>query len=142
MPDADIIAFLNLMLTCERAGAKALRHFQQDAPPPSLAAGLPQLFADEARYCAELSRHIRRLNGEPTGETGAFLAKILAAPDWPARLDLLIRGQAWVARKIAETLPAVLDPPLRAFLEEMHQTHLANVAAAEQIAGSLAVSSC
>jgi nitronate monooxygenase len=137
MPDTDIVAFLNLMLTCERAGAKALRHFEQDAPPPPLAAGLPALFADETRYCADLSRHIRRLDGEPTGETGAFLDKILAAPDWPARLDLLIRGQAWVARKIAETLPVVEDPPLRAFLEEMHQTHLINVAAVEQIAGRL-----
>lgn len=136
---SDILDFLNLMLECERAGAKALRHFTDDSPPGPLAVALPDLFRDEARYCGGLSKHIVRLGGAPTSRTGDFLDKILAAPDWPSRLDLLVRGQRWVARRIEERLPSVDDPDLKDFLEEMHSTHLVNVAEAQRIAESLGV---
>lgn len=135
---SDIIAFLDLMLECERAGAKALRRFEQMTPPEIVAKALPHLFDDEARYCAGLARQITRLGGLPGGRTGDFLEKILAAGDWPARLDLLVRGQRWVARRIEEQIPSVADPELKAFLNEMHATHLANVAEAARIAEALA----
>ena len=123
----EIIAFLNLLLECERAGAKALRHFQTQQPPPALAAALPELTRDEARYCAGLTQQIKRLGGEPSRATGDFLATILAAEGWPARLDLLIRGQRWVARRIAERRPGLQDAELSAFLAEMEQTHWMNL---------------
>lgn len=59
-----IIAFLDLMQECERAGAKALRSFEQMAPPNIVAQALPRLSGDEARYCAGLSRQICRLGGQ------------------------------------------------------------------------------
>ena len=129
----EILGFLNLMLECERAGAKALRLFTYSAPPPVLAKALPGLFRDEARYCAGLSKQITRLGGAPTKRTGDFLAKITAAEGWPARLDLLVRGQRWVARRIEERLPKIDDEELKSFLAEMHSTHLVNVAEAERI---------
>ncbi|PKU24861.1 DUF6306 domain-containing protein [Telmatospirillum siberiense] len=55
---SDVIAFLDLMLECERAGAKALRQFERMTPPEIVAGALPRLFGDEARYCAGLSRQI------------------------------------------------------------------------------------
>lgn len=135
---SDVLAFLDLLLECERAGAKALRRFEGMAPPEAVARALPRLFGDEARYCAGLSAQIVRLGGHPSRRTGDFLEKIRAAGDWPARLDLLVRGQRWVARRIAERLPAIGDPELAAFLDEMHRTHLANVAEAQAIADGLA----
>jgi len=132
----DTIAFLNLLLECERAGAKALRHFQTLAPAPRLAEALPALVGDEARYCAGLTQQITRLGGTPSRATGEFLETIRAAEDWPKRLDLLIRGQRWVAKRIAEKLPTYDDAELVDFLTEMHATHLVNVAAAEELAAT------
>ena len=133
----DIIDFLNLMLECERAGAKALRTFQSQDPPPPLAAALPGLTGDEARYCAGLTGHIKRLGGTPSRRTGDFLATILGTEGWPARLDLLVRGQNWVAKRIAERLGQIDDGELVAFLTEMHATHVVNVDAARAIARDL-----
>jgi hypothetical protein len=136
--DNDTIAFLNLLLECERAGAKALRHFQTLEPPPAQAAALPALVGDEARYCAGLTRNISRLGGTPSRQTGEFLDTVRAAEGWPARLDLLVRGQRWVAKRIAERLPAISDAELAAFLTEMHSTHLVNVAQAQDLATGIA----
>jgi len=133
----DTIAFLNLMLECERAGAKALRAFQTQDPPTVLAGALPGLTGDEARYCAGLTRHITRLGGVPSRITGEFFETVLAAAGWPARLDLLVRGQRWVAKRIAERLPTVTDAELAEFLTEMHATHLVNVDAAQTIADAI-----
>jgi len=133
----DIIGFLNVLLECERAGAKALRHFQSEAAPSPLAEALPALTKDEARYCAGLSRHITRLGGAPSPKTGEFFDTILAAEGWPTRLDLLVRGQRWVAKRIAERLPSIADAELAAFLTEMHATHLVNVAEAQNIAAAI-----
>lgn len=133
----EIIAFLNLLLECERAGAKALRHFQTQQPPPALAAALPDLTRDEARYCAGLTDQIKRLGGVPSRATGDFLTSILATEGWPARLDLLIRGQRWVAKRIAERRPGLQDAELAAFLAEMEQTHWINVEMAAQFLAAI-----
>ncbi len=135
---SEMMDFLNLMLECERAGCKALGSFQTLAPPAALALALPTLVGDEARYCAGLTRHISRLGGTPSPRTGAFFETIAAAEGWIARLDLLIRGQMWVAKRIAERLPGVADAELSVFLTEMHATHLVNVAAAQKITALVA----
>ncbi len=134
----DLLDFLNLMLECERAGAKALRLFELEEAPPALARALPALARDEARYCVLLSREITRLGGTPSSATGDFFAAITALPDWPARLDLLVRGQAWVARRLAERLEHIADPDLKASLREMHATHLVNVTEAQRLALEIA----
>ncbi|HVI50819.1 MAG TPA: DUF6306 domain-containing protein [Candidatus Sulfotelmatobacter sp.] len=133
----DTVAFLNMLLECERAGAKALRHFQTQDPPPVLAASLPALTKDEARYCAGLTRHITRLGGVPSPRTGGFLETVLAAEGWGARLDLLVRGQRWVAKRIAERMETVEDAELATFLIEMHDTHLLNIAEVQDIASAV-----
>jgi hypothetical protein len=131
---ADTIDFLNLMLECERAGCKALARFEHEDPPPALARALPALVSDEARYCAGLTKHITRFGGIPSRRTGEFFDTVIAAEGWAARLDLLVRGQRWVAKRIGERLPGVADSELSAFLTEMHATHLVNVAEAQKLA--------
>lgn len=131
---SDTVAFLNLLLECERAGAKALRFFQTQEPPTALAKALPELTRDEARYCAGLTQHITRLGGTPSRRTGDFLETIRAAEGWTRRLDLLVRGQRWVAKRISERMTSIEDAELAAFLTEMQTTHLVNVAEAENIA--------
>ena len=133
----EILALLDLLLECERAGAKALRFFAGDAPPREAEPLIAAQMQDEARYAAGIAVHIRRLGGRPSRRTGAFFAKAKARAGWAARLDLLVRGQRWVETRIRESLPLVDDPDLRAFLTEMADTHRTNVAAVEALARSL-----
>jgi hypothetical protein len=82
---------------------------------------------DEARFCAMLSRHIRRLGGSPSAATGAFYGKLVAlAPsgDWQGLLD---RGQSWVVRRLDAMLPRIGDEALHADLTAMRDVHLRNI---------------
>jgi hypothetical protein len=134
----ETLALLNLLLECERAGAKALRFFAGDRPPAAAEALIAAQLRDEARYAAGLGRHIRRLGGRASSRTGEFFAKAKARPGWPARLELLVRGQSWVESRVRESLPLVADTDLAAFLAEMADTHKQNVAAAAALKDALA----
>ena len=72
--------------------------------------------ADEARWCAMLSRQIRRLGGTPSRKCGAFRGKAMAIADPIERLAFLNRGQAWVVRKLVELMRRVRDDALHADL--------------------------
>ena len=133
----ETLALLDLLLECERAGAKALRFFAGDQPPAAAGALIAAQAGDEARYAAGLVREIRRLGGKPSGRTGDFFAKAKARQGWPARLDLLVRGQRWVEARIRERLPLIADGALASFLEGMADTHRVNIAAAEALLAAL-----
>jgi hypothetical protein len=56
-----------------------------------------------------LASLIHDLNAKPSDKTGAFVDKIRVLDNLDDKIQLLIRGQAWVARKIKEfrfNLPA------------------------------------
>jgi len=100
-----------------------------------LAPLLQEVARDEARYCAMLTRHILRLGGTPHTRTGAFCDKLRDAPTLERKLDLLDRGQGWVARKLREALQKIDDPMLYTDLREMADTHDRNIAACKEFAG-------
>jgi len=130
----DLVALLNELLEAERAGARLLADWMAEAPAGSpLYESLKAVQRDEAENCALLIRHLREAGAEPTMATGAFYGKALAIRDWRARLDFLNRGQGWVAKRIAAALPDLPDSPARAMLEEMHASHVANIAACEAL---------
>ena len=52
---------------------------------------------------------------------------------WRERLEFLNRGQRWVARRIAEALPRITPSGAKSALQEMHESHLANIALCEQL---------
>jgi hypothetical protein len=104
----ELIAALNELLEAERAGTKiALASI--DAAGPGYAALMRRLREDEARWCAMLSRQVRRLDGAPSRKTGAFYRKAMAVAQPSARLALLNRGQGWVVRKLEALTPRVRD---------------------------------
>jgi nitronate monooxygenase len=74
---------------------------------------------------------IRAAGGEPSSKTGAFREKVMALDTIESRLELLNRGQGWVAKRIDELLPSVTDPGFQAELVEMRERHHANIAACE-----------
>jgi 5-formyltetrahydrofolate cyclo-ligase len=138
MSAEEAIGLLNVLLEAERAGAKVLAAFlhdyERDTPAWRQVAAVQR---DEAGNCVILIDLIRRLGGAPSAATGDFLGKALAVEGRAARLRFLNRGQAWVARKIAEALPNVKEDFLRSALSAMHESHLLNIEACEALEETL-----
>jgi 5-formyltetrahydrofolate cyclo-ligase len=138
MAAVEVIALLNVLLEAERAGAKVLASFLEDYPRDTPAwRRLAAVQRDEANNCAILIDLVRRVGGAPSVVTGDFLGKALAVEGRAARLQFLNRGQAWVARKIAEALPGIQEGFVRAALSAMHESHLLNIEACEALEETL-----
>ena len=134
MTRAELGALLNELLEAERAGARLLSAWMAEAAPGSvLYQRLRDVQRDEARNCAVLIHHLLDAGALPSGLTGEFYDKGLRVHDWEARLALLNRGQAWVARRIAAALPRLGPSATRDALQEMHDSHLANIARCEAL---------
>jgi hypothetical protein len=122
---------LNELLEAERAGARVALASAKAPADPAYAALMQAVRADEARWCAMLSRQIRRLGGTPSRRTGAFYGKAMAIAEPRDRLAFLDRGQAWVVRKLEELGPRVTDEALGRDLAEMLASHRDNIDRAE-----------
>ncbi|HEX2812344.1 MAG TPA: DUF6306 domain-containing protein [Sphingopyxis sp.] len=126
-PRDEIMAALNELLEAERAGARVALGSVGDAVSADHAAMMRTVRADEARWCAMLSRQIRRLGGTPSRKCGAFRGKAMAIADPIERLAFLNRGQAWVVRRLAELMRRVRDDALHADLRDMLESHKVNI---------------
>jgi hypothetical protein len=128
MNDKELGELLNQLLEAERAGAKLLAAWLDELPAQSpLFVPLRDVQRDEARNCAVLIECLRGADVKPSARTGEFYTKGLAIQDWRERLEFLNRGQIWVGRRIAAALPRVPAPAARAVLQEMHDSHFANI---------------
>jgi nitronate monooxygenase len=128
MNQDEYVRLLKLLLEAERAGAKLLAAYARELPPGAAAlAALESVQRDEARNCAVLIHYLLEAGAEPSTATGDFYRKGLAIQDWHERLEFLNRGQAWVARRIAEALPRLDPSPARKALQDMHESHLVNI---------------
>lgn len=126
-PRDEIVAALNELLEAERAGARVALASVGDAVSADHAAMMRLVRADEARWCAMLSRQIRRFGGTPSRKCGAFRGKAMAIANPIERLAFLNRGQAWVVRKLAELMRRVRDDALHADLRDMLESHRVNI---------------
>jgi uncharacterized protein DUF6306 len=126
LPDAELAERLNALLEAERAGAKVLLALMREHP--EAAAALAPVQRDEGRYAGLLTRLVRGLGAEASTRTGDFVGKVLALDGLKARLELLNRGQAWVAKRIDEILPRLRDEGMHAELGEMRDRHRQNIA--------------
>jgi 5,10-methenyltetrahydrofolate synthetase len=130
----ELASVLNTLLEAERAGAKVIAAFLME---PALDArsreSLLRIQRDESRNCATLITLLRRINATPSRATGNFLQMALAIEGIPARLAFLNRGQAWVARRIAEVLPRIADPRITEDLRVMQRSHVTNIGVCEAV---------
>ncbi|MGH8629328.1 MAG: DUF6306 domain-containing protein [Burkholderiales bacterium] len=118
-------------------GRKGRRSDERASSGAQTRTALREIARDEARFCAMLVRHIARLGGTPSRLTGAFYEKLAALERLDERLDLLNRGQGWVARRLREALPRIVDEPLRADLQEMLDVHQRNIERCTQLRQAL-----
>lgn len=130
----ELAELLNTLLEAERAGAKVLSAFlDQLELGQRERSELHRIQRDESRNCAiliDLLQHLGRPRSEATGD---FLERALALQGARPRLEFLNRGQAWVARRIAAALPRIGDARVRAAMQAMHDSHLANIGACEAL---------
>lgn len=99
-PNTSLSDFYNLLLEAERAGVAVLGELVLQTDEPQLLALIKKFLQDEGLNCRILIALIRDLGAEPSDKTGAFADKVRALDNLKDKIDLLIRGQAWVARKI------------------------------------------
>jgi len=137
MATDEILALLNLLLEAEKAGARGVMRMARETETPGLANELAEVARDEAAFCAMLSKHIRRLGGEPSPATGSFYAKLMARKGEAERLALLDRGQNWVVLKLKEVLPRIGDDALHKDLANMLDVHERNIRHCAELAGTV-----
>jgi nitronate monooxygenase len=119
---------LNLLLESERAGVLALEDLISEVEQEELRVFLRGSRDEEARNVREIETLIRSAGGTPSERTGPFAAKVAALPTVRERLNLMSRGQEWVARKTEDAL--ALAPgtgPIHDFLAAMANHHRAEV---------------
>jgi len=127
---------LNLLLECERAGAKLLAAYCAELPAKSEFHGrLSLVQRDEARNCSVLIHLLLEAGLEPSTRVGSFYQKGLHIRGWRERLEFLNRGQEWVAERIAAELPHMAKLPGRKALQAMYDSHVANIRLCEEQLG-------
>jgi hypothetical protein len=136
--DDELIELLNTLLEGERAGDAVAAEFLAASPSAEARALLEAVGRDEARFAAMLARLVGRLGGTPSERVGSFRDKALAIEGFAPRLEFLNRGQAWVVRKLAETLPRIRDDRIHSALKGMLGAHEANIARCEALLKALA----
>ena len=97
-----LVNFYNMLLEAERAGVTVLNELNMQTEDRRLKLILKKFLRDEGLNCQILVSLIHDLNAKPSDKTGAFVEKIRALENLDDKIQLLIRGQAWVARKIKE----------------------------------------
>ena len=97
-----LVNFYNMLLEAERAGVTVLSELNMQTEDRRLKLILKRFLRDEGVNCQVLVDLIYDLNAKPSDKTGAFVEKIRELENPDDKIQLLIRGQAWVARKIKE----------------------------------------
>ncbi len=127
MMDAKLEALLNQLLESERAGHALLEAMTHETADPAIKS-LFESFTDiEVSDVSVLEGLIRLHGGAPSTKTGAFAEKVLNIDNLHDQINLLARGQAWVARKVEQALALNPPPDIAAFLKEMANRHRHNM---------------
>ena len=79
-------------------------------------------------------RLIQARGAQPTLVVGAFADKVIALPTETEQVVLLIKGQAWVVRKIDEIPPAEVNAEEKAFFADMREVHVVNIDKCKKLA--------
>lgn len=123
-----LVEQLNTLLEAERAGALVCAKTLAQVEDETTRHLLLHVREDEIRSCRGLLRSLREVNGTPSQRIGAFYDKAMAIADIRERLQLLERGQQWVARRVGEWLPGVANAAVFEQLQTLRDDHQHGVA--------------
>ena len=122
-----LLDFYNMLLEAERAGVTVLGELVKQVDEERLTVALKKFLRDEGANCRVLMNLIHDLNETPSDKTGAFVGKIHALHNLDEKIQLLIRGQAWVARKIREFQSNIPAGSAYLFMNAIKAQHEENV---------------
>ncbi len=125
--EAALEDLLNRLLEAERAGHALLDTLSQTTADSGLKSLFTSFTEVEVSDVSVLDGLIRLHGGTPSTATGDFAQKVLQIEDLQGQIDLLSRGQAWVARKVEQAIDLQPPPDIAAFLKEMANRHRHNV---------------
>jgi hypothetical protein len=129
---SEVLRLLNELLEDQRAGVKAVSELWPRTFDATAREMLKDIVRDESRHCAMLTRHILRLGGTASKETGTFLSTLRAACD-TSRIDLLKRRQQDIMRLVHAHRHRINDQLLRWDLEEMAAKHVLHSSLCEDL---------
>ena len=118
---------LNRLLEAERAGHALLDTLSQTTADSGLKSLFTSFTEVEVSDVSILEGLIRLHGGTPSTASGDFAQKVLRIEGLQGQIDLLSRGQAWVARTVEQALDLQPPPDIAAFLKEMANRHRHNV---------------
>lgn len=128
----EVLRLLNELLEDQRAGVKAVSELWPRAADATARAVLKDIVRDESRHCAMLTRHIRRLGGTASKETGPFLTTLRAARSM-SHIELLKHRQHRIMRLVHANQQRIDDQVLRQDLEEMAAKHVLHSSLCEDL---------
>ena len=118
---------LNQLLESERAGRALLEAMTKETADPEMQSLFANFTDVERSDVSVLEGLIRLHGGTPSIKTGDFVEKVLSVDNLHDQINLLSRGQAWVARKVEQALALNPPPEVAAFLKEMANRHRHNM---------------
>jgi hypothetical protein len=119
--------FYRILLQAERAGVQSINEIIPVLEEGELKSLMARYLRDEGMNCQILITFIKNIGHEPGNKTGDFLEKIRAFDTVKEKLELLIRGQEWVAKQIRFNRELIDSASSRFFLEAVKVQHEENV---------------
>ncbi len=129
----QLITFLNTLLEAERAGVKVLSDMIREVDDEDLKSMMREFLSDEGMNCQIFSTLIKHLKGEPSKNIGNFVDKIQALKNTNEKLQLLVKGQEWVAKQIRINRSLFKPGSLSFFMESIKVQHEENVDAMKKM---------
>jgi len=120
------------LLEAERAGVFAARFLVENSVDENERRFMEQILDGEKESCRLIGRSLVREAGSTTGNVGQFYLKVMALDDPVERLNLLIKGQEWVVRKLDEILSDWAEPEILGSLDRIRKVHVENIEACKQ----------
>ena len=127
------VEFLNRILEAERAGVKVLNDLIPKIGSDRRRALARKFLRDEGMNCQILKTIIENAGGEASKDTGDFVQKVESLPGIDEKMDLLVKGQEWVAKQIRKNRDTMMNISEAMLLEAMKIQHEENVDALKEI---------
>lgn len=119
--------FYIVLLEAERAGVQSISDILPTVEDGELKSIMTRYHRDEGMNCQMLIALIKNLGYEPGNRTGDFVEKIKELKTTAEKLELLVKGQEWVAKQIRYNRELIDTASSRFFLEAMKIQHEENV---------------
>lgn len=132
----EVILFYHSLLSAEKAGVEVLSRLLHEIEDNNFKIILGRFLRDEGMNCQILSTLIKNSGEEPGKTTGDFVQKVQSLEKIEDKINLLIRGQEWVAKQIRRSRSLFIYGSEAVFMEAVKIQHEENVDSLKLLLGS------